>query len=45
MSLPDMPSKGSGFQVLSEVLAIWTAIKPTSFASPPDEKVSQKTAL
>ncbi|KAF4790064.1 hypothetical protein TURU_143828 [Turdus rufiventris] len=39
----DMPSKGSGFQViLSEVLAIWTAIKSTSFASPPDEKLKKK---
>lgn len=46
MSLPDMPGKGSGFQVIfSEALAIWTAIKSTSFASPPDEKVSKKTAL
>lgn len=46
ISLPDMPSKGSGFQViLSEALTSWTTIKSRNFALPSDEKVGQKTAL
>lgn len=46
VSSPNMPSKANGFQViLSRALAAWTTIKSRSFALPPDEKVTQKTAL
>lgn len=45
ISIPYMPSTGSGFQViLSDALATWTTIK-SSFPLPCEEKLSQKTAL
>lgn len=45
ISLTDMPSKSSGFQViLSEALIMWKTIKSRGFALLCDEKVGKKTA-